>query len=241
MSTKSTEFLHHMTPHACTQDPQFFSHKLLSKRFEIKPQLMMAAATWLPSVGFKTWRACRQSVCIVCSTIREVTKPLITKKITDYRPSVPGPTYLEHFFLITCTTCFTRLLTQFRCYIQRLVSMSITDGLVSTNLLLLYILAIYLHIYVLCFKNIRYIWIPTKTVGDLVYIPHQNICSHYCPACRTTFIATRFRVAVICPIIPVPHCIRVFFYFVWFVFINHIFQFYYELYTYCNILDIYLS
>ena len=36
-------------------------------------------------------------------------------------------------------------------------------------------------------------------------------------------------------------CIRVFFYFVWFVFINHIFQFYYELCTYCNILDIYLS
>ena len=32
-----------------------------------------------------------------------------------------------------------------------------------------------------------------------------------------------------------------FFYFVWFVFINHIFQFYYELCTYCNILDIYLS
>ena len=65
--------------------------------------------------------------------------------------------------------------------------------------------------------------------------------AHYCPACRTTFIATRFRVAVICPIIPVPHCIRVLFYFVWFVFINHIFQFYYELCTYCNILDIYLS
>ena len=63
----------------------------------------------------------------------------------------------------------------------------------------------------------------------------------YCPACRTTLIATRFRVAVICPIIQVPHCIRVFFYFVWFVFINHIFQFYYELCTYCNILYIYLS
>ena len=58
----------------------------------------------------------------------------------------------------------------------------------------------------------------------------------YCPACRTTLVATRFRVAVICPIIQVPHCIRVFFYFVWFVFINHIFQFYYELCTYCNIL-----
>ena len=63
----------------------------------------------------------------------------------------------------------------------------------------------------------------------------------YCPACRTTLVATRFRVAVICPIIQVPHCIGVFFYFVWFVFINHFFQFYYELCTYCNILDIYLS
>ena len=62
-----------------------------------------------------------------------------------------------------------------------------------------------------------------------------------CPASRTTLVATRFRVAVICPIIQVPHCIRVFFYFVWFVFINHIFQFHYELCTYCNILDIYLS
>ena len=64
---------------------------------------------------------------------------------------------------------------------------------------------------------------------------------YHCPASRTTLVATRFRVAVICPIIQVPHCIRVFFYFVWFVFINHIFQFYYELCTYCNILDIYLS
>ena len=63
----------------------------------------------------------------------------------------------------------------------------------------------------------------------------------HCPASRTTLVATRFRVAVICPIIQVPHCIRVFFYFVWFVFINHIFQFYNELCTYCNILDIYLS
>ena len=70
------------------------------------------------------------------------------------------------------------------------------------------------------------------------------ICDEFlchCPACRTTLVATRFRVAGICPIIQVPHCIRVFLYFVWFVFINHIFQFYYELCTYCNILDIYLS
>ena len=39
----------------------------------------------------------------------------------------------------------------------------------------------------------------------------------------------------------VPYCIRVFFYFVWFVFIHHNFQFYFELCSYCNILDIYLS
>ena len=39
----------------------------------------------------------------------------------------------------------------------------------------------------------------------------------------------------------VPHCIRIFFYFVWFVFIHHNFQFYFELCTYCNILDIYVS
>ena len=39
----------------------------------------------------------------------------------------------------------------------------------------------------------------------------------------------------------VPHCIRVFCYFVLFVFIHHNFQIYLELCTYCNILDIYLS
>ena len=38
----------------------------------------------------------------------------------------------------------------------------------------------------------------------------------------------------------VPDCIWVFFYFVWFVFIHHNFQFYFELCTYCNIFDIYL-
>ena len=37
----------------------------------------------------------------------------------------------------------------------------------------------------------------------------------------------------------VPHCIRVFFYFVWFVFIHHNFQFYFELCTYCNISVLY--
>ena len=38
----------------------------------------------------------------------------------------------------------------------------------------------------------------------------------------------------------VPDCIWVNFYFFWFVFIHHNFQFYVELYTYCNILEIYL-
>ena len=132
-----------------------------AKSFEIKPQLMMAAATELPSVGYKIWCACHQSMCIVCSTIREVTNPLITKKPTDYRPSVPGPTYLEHFFNYLHNV-FTRFLTSFRRYIQRLVSMSIADGLASTDLLLLYILAIYLHTYVLCFENTRYIWIRQR-------------------------------------------------------------------------------
>ena len=39
----------------------------------------------------------------------------------------------------------------------------------------------------------------------------------------------------------VSHCIRVFFSFIWFVFIHHNFQFHFKLCTYCNILDIYLS
>ena len=70
----------------------------------------------------------------------------------------------------------------------------------------------------------------------------HGLAPHYCPACRTYLIATRFWVVVICPRhYQVPHCIRFFFYFVWFVFIHHNFQFYFELCTYCNILDIYLS
>ena len=62
-----------------------------------------------------------------------------------------------------------------------------------------------------------------------------------CPACRTSLIATRFWVVMICPIIKCLTVLRVFFYFVWFVFIHHNFQFYFKLCTYCNILDIYLS
>ena len=64
---------------------------------------------------------------------------------------------------------------------------------------------------------------------------------YYCPACRTSLIATIFWVVMICPIIKCLTVLRVFFYFVWFVFIHHNFQFHFELCTYCNILDIYLS
>ena len=72
---------------------------------------------------------------------------------------------------------------------------------------------------------------PTFSSEDLftsvseTCVHHGAIRCCYCPACRTTLVATRFWVAVICPIIQVPHCIRVFFYFVWFVFINKIFNF----------------
>ena len=38
----------------------------------------------------------------------------------------------------------------------------------------------------------------------------KTISMTCCPACRTTLIATRFRVAVICPIIQVPRCIKSF-------------------------------
>ena len=89
-----------------------------------------------------------------------------------------------------------------------------------------------------CNEDLGYWSEPSHCWAHVFDKKYHTAC---CPACRTTFIATRFRVAVICPIIQVPHCIRVFFYFVWFVFINHIFQFYNELCTYCNILDIYLS
>ena len=68
----------------------------------------------------------------------------------------------------------------------------------------------------------------------------QSTINH-CPACRTSLIATRFWVVMICPIIKCFTVLRVFFYFVWFVFIHHNFQFYFELCTYCTFLDIYLS
>ena len=54
------------------------------------------------------------------------------------------------------------------------------------------------------------------------FIQIQLLCTlHYCPACRTSLIATRFWVVMICPIIKCLTVLRVFFYFVWFVFIHH--------------------
>ena len=46
----------------------------------------------------------------------------------------------------------------------------------------------------------------------------------HCPACRTTLVATRFWVVMICPIIKCLTVLRVFFDFVWFVFIHHKFS-----------------
>ena len=79
-------------------------------------------------------------------------------------------------------------------------------------------------------------WVNNRDTGNL-----RRHRAHYCPTCRTTLIATRFWVVMICPIIKCLTVLRVFFDFVWFVFIHHNFQFYFELCTYCNILDIYLS
>ena len=68
-----------------------------------------------------------------------------------------------------------------------------------------------------------------------------SLVTSCCPACQTTLVATRFWVVMICPIIKCLTVLRVFFDFVWFVFIHHNFQFCFELCTYCDILDIYLS
>ena len=56
--------------------------------------------------------------------------------------------------------------------------------------------------------------VTTELVSHNITVNFVQPQTLYCPASRTTLVATRFRVAVICPIIQVPHCIRVFFYFV---------------------------
>ena len=96
-----------------------------------------------------------------------------------------------------------------------------------------YLLHVYLMLFLSDCGSCRYCSVVVGCWVDFIW--------SYCPACRTTLIATRFWVVMICPIIKCLTVIRVFFYFVWFVFIHHNFQFYYELCTYCDILDIYLS
>ena len=92
-------------------------------------------------------------------------------------------------------------------------------------------------------KSTRFRWVLFYLVLYLLYarVLDEFIWFIDCPACRTTLIATRFWVVMICPIIKRLTVLRVFFYFVWFVFIHHKFQFYFKLCTYCNILNIYLS
>ena len=76
------------------------------------------------------------------------------------------------------------------------------------------------------------------TLKHELFNEDKSISTFYCPACRTYEIATRFWEVVIGPIYM---CLTVYeFYFVWFEFIHYNLQFYFELYTYCNILDIYL-
>ena len=110
--------------------------------------------------------------------------------------------------------------------------------------------------------------IDDKSVLGQVIAWRQTSCKHYLiykPSCVTLYCVTRPQqvnrqwVSESLSGVPdffdrnkilsggdlshyqVPHCIRIFFYFVWFVFIHHNFQLYFELCTYCNILDIYLS
>ena len=149
-----------MTPHACTQDPRFFSHKLLSKSF------VSRNSWWRLSQGYLQLGT--KLVPVPPERVQSVfnhpwgDKPVNNKETYGLSTLGAGSDLSRTFFLITCTTSFTRLLTAFRRYIQRLVSMLIADGLASTNLLPMYILAIYLHIYVLCFENTRYIWIRQR-------------------------------------------------------------------------------
>ena len=69
-------------------------------------------------------------------------------------------------------------------------------------------------------------------------LERHQCTSYHCPACRTSLIATRFWVVVICPIIK---CLTVLEFSFFCLICVYSSQFYFELCTYCNILDIYLS
>ena len=53
---------------------------------------------WMKTSGRVTTPGLHVSVCIGCPTNNGVTNPPLTEKPMDYRPSVPGPTYLVQFF-----------------------------------------------------------------------------------------------------------------------------------------------
>ena len=77
-----------------------------------------------------------------------------------------------------------------------------------------------------------------KWISILVSISDRSV--HYCPACRTTLITTRFWVVLICPIIKCLNVLEFSFILLDLCLFITIFQFYFKLCTYCNILDIYL-
>ena len=92
-----------------------------------------------------------------------------------------------------------------------------------------------------CFTwNISYHDICIETGHNALHITVLLQTTRHCQACRTYEIPTRFLVVVICPIIKCLTVLEFSFYFVWFVFLHHNLQFYFELCTYCNILDTYL-
>ena len=169
MSTKSTEFLHiwHRMPVHKTHDFSAISYF----------RKVSQAATHDGGCHRATFSWAQNLVRVPPERVHSVfnhpwgDKPANNKETYGQYTLGAGSDLSRTFFLITCTTSFTRLLTAFRRYIQRFVSMSIADGLASTNLLLLYIPAIYLHIYVLCFENTRYIWIRQRMLVTW-YISH---------------------------------------------------------------------
>ena len=90
-------------------------------------------------------------------------------------------------------------------------------------------------------KRCAYLWnILHLLVYNLTYLPGTNL-SNLLSGEPDYFGRNKILSGYDLSHYQVPHCIRVFFYFVWFVFIHHNFQFYFKLCTYCNILDINLS
>ena len=87
----------------------------------------------------------------------------------------------------------------------------------------------------LVFSNLHPRWVCICCTCEAFHIELAWRRLYYCPACRNKIL----RCGDLSDL-HVPGCIWVLFCFVWFVFIHHSFQFYFELCTYYNILDIYL-